>query len=334
MGHRSLLASLEDVLAENTRLVDELEKRLRLIIPAWCRTHKARPPEFWASLGEHIESMRELCGAAGILDFERIEESRAIALLQERDAWPNGMPTTTSLTQLGLSEQDLAQQELEREQQERERELKRQSIVLGGAQISANRDNYGEIANLVQTSISQEFLRCSTRIARLEEIPAPRSRSGGGGSTSEQPSRRPEFSPDQRKALGFVGEVAAFTWLQANYPRVTIDAWKSTYKEILYAGTLGDDSLGYDFEVVQPSQTLLFEVKAGGEDTQFELGESQIRVAERYARSDRFRILWVHGALNIETARIYTLPNPLGERGRGMYRHLGKGLSYQFRLPR
>jgi hypothetical protein len=50
-------------------------------------------------------------------------------------------------------------------------------------------------------------------------------------------------------------------------------------------GYEGDDFLGYDFEIVQRSQTLHFEVKAtAGEEYEFEMGVSELRAARSARR--------------------------------------------------
>ncbi|MFF7643096.1 protein NO VEIN domain-containing protein [Streptomyces canus] len=78
---------------------------------------------------------------------------------------------------------------------------------------------------------------------------------------------------------------------------------------------LGDDGLGYDFRVGSGRQPLLFEVKASqGEGGQIELGESEVRAAQRHTGSDRWRILMVTSVLEPSRLRVAMLPSPFSPR--------------------
>ena len=96
----------------------------------------------------------------------------------------------------------------------------------------------------------------------------------------------------------------------------------------------GDDSLGYDFIVRQASGDLFFEVKATtGDLAEFELGESEVRMAQEHARNGRFRVLYVTRVLDGADRSITVLPNPFGSTSRDRFRLVGEGVRLRFTLP-
>jgi hypothetical protein len=332
MRSQTGLIPRDEVVQRNVEVVDRLAERLRDIIPVWCVRNDVVAPAPWHARDEVPERMRDLFGQAGILEFEPVEEEKLIAHLVESGAWPAGMPATADLDRLGLAADELAKQENARDQERREREFKQRSIELGDTRLEASRENYLEIARLVRASITEDFLGTTSRRTRLEQFPPAQQRDASPRGARPRSPRRTEPTPLQREAIGFVGEVAAFEWLRVRYPGVTADNWKSSYREVQYPGAPGDDSLGYDFEVAQRTQVLYFEVKAGGDATQFEFGESQVRMAGACARRDNYRILFVRHALEPDRRCLLVLPNPVSARGRDLFRPMG-GLSYEFRLP-
>ena len=91
--------------------------------------------------------------------------------------------------------------------------------------------------------------------------------------------------------------------------------------------------MGYDFEVIRRSGTLLFEVKASTSDrAEIELGETEVDRAQQNHRNDRYRIIYVANALDPGKRFIRVLPNPFSDKGRGFFRLAGTGLRYQFKI--
>ena len=68
---------------------------------------------------------------------------------------------------------------------------------------------------------------------------------------------------------------------------------------------------------------------------QFKMGESEVREAMACASSkDReYRIIYVSGVLQPETAKIDVLPNPWSPEGRPLFKTYGQGWRYGFRRP-
>ncbi|MFJ6054812.1 hypothetical protein [Streptomyces sp. NPDC092307] len=77
----------------------------------------------------------------------------------------------------------------------------------------------------------------------------------------------------------------------------------------------------------------MFEVKATqGEGGRIELGESEVRVAQRFTGNDRWRLLVVSQVRDPEHMAIRMLPNPFGREGRGRYREEGGALRFSYWL--
>ena len=105
------------------------------------------------------------------------------------------------------------------------------------------------------------------------------------------------------------------------------------FLNVVLGGTEGSDFLGYDFIVKRSSDELFYEVKATSGDTlELELGETEVALASRLARTNRYRILFVRNVLDSSRRTIHMLPNPLSPRGSRLFRSLGRGLRYQFSL--
>ncbi len=91
-------------------------------------------------------------------------------------------------------------------------------------------------------------------------------------------------------------------------------------------GGLGNDGLGYDFELGTGKHQWFFEVKATASDDVgdrqvVELGSSEIAKAESCRTEGRshYRILFVTNALQPENARIFVLHNPRSRQGLSFY---------------
>ena len=82
------------------------------------------------------------------------------------------------------------------------------------------------------------------------------------------------------------------------------------------------------------ARDLYFEVKATqGEFGEFELGESEVREAQRHTHEDRWRLIVISQALNTEHRRLEVLPNPFSRRGRDRFQLVGRGLRFRYLLP-
>jgi hypothetical protein len=253
--------------------------------------------------------------------------------LAETGRWPADMPRTLRPAELGLSAADIDVASRQREDDARRRRDETRRISIDGTKVSAQEEDYPAIVESIRAGITPELLSTPPSLSDLDiqagEHPG-RGRLGGSGMTA---AWRPRLSDVQAAAVGLAGEVVALEWLKANYPNVTDASWRSGYRNLLLGGNEGDDSLGYDFEVVFRRHRLLFEVKATvGDAFEFDLTEAEIRAAQTVRPNDRYHVLFISKVLDSDERSIYLLPNPLGAEGIGRYRMVGSGLRLRFSL--
>lgn len=327
-------AELEDVdelRRRNESRLGSVLTRLGNLVTAWCSQNGVEVPPGWFADAEEDATPRAYVRASGCLDFVAVEDEPVISWLAEGSFWPSGMPQTADFEALGLSEDVLDQEKRERRAREEEARRASRSVILDGEQLDASEEHYAELAAKTQASVDGRFLETSKRQAHLAEMAPRETGSRGGGRRGK--ARREPLTKEQRGAVGLVGEVLAYAWLRARYPsEVTPDSWVSGYRSAVLGGHEGDDSLGYDFEVVQRSQTLHFEVKATSTDTcEFQLTESELRAAQA-ARRGTYRILFIRNVLDKTRRTLHVLPNPFEETSRGKFRVMNEGLRYRFDL--
>lgn len=78
------------------------------------------------------------------------------------------------------------------------------------------------------------------------------------------PSR---LSDAQRTAIGLARRADCFHWLQAKDPSpVDETCWKSKNVSLAFEGAVGNDGLGYDFEMPRKKGSIMYEVKATTSD--------------------------------------------------------------------
>jgi hypothetical protein len=161
-------------------------------------------------------------------------------------------------------------------------------------------------------------------------VDRPSGGSGGGGSAGGPGDRG--LTDQQRTAVGFAGEWLAYQWLQhVHGTAFTPACWVSEYRQEMFAEP-DDDGLGWDFEVPVRRLTYFYEVKTSLRDGgQVELGETQVRAAQRNAKNEQWRLVVITNVLN-EHRRLYVLRNPFHEQSRGRYTFVGQGLRLRYRL--
>lgn len=328
------LPPVEEVRSSNRKTIDDFYDRSANVVLAWCGKHSTDPPEVWANAENGVRGLADALEASGRLDFRLLTSDRLISILQTEQLWPPTMPPTTSLDALEITESQVVTQASSVERERDRKRDERRSIALDGESHIADPDRYGSLAAIVRKGVTEGFLDTPARTSRLQSAPTRTVSGGGFGGGGSGSSVR--ATTVQRNAIGFVGEVLAYDWLRKQYPEdVTPDAWRSTYRRHSFGGDVGDDRLGYDFEVVLKSRTRLFEVKATSTDKlEIELGESEVKCARKYARSKThiYRVLFIRNALDRDTRSLHVLPNPFSDEGQEAFRFVGSGLKYQFRL--
>ena len=166
------------------------------------------------------------------------------------------MPRTLRPEELGLSEAEIEEARADRDKATRNLQEAGRRIEIDGKAFSAEEQNYAAIVDAVRASLTSDFLSTPPSVAELSrQLPRRKGKrnSGGRGVTA---ARRPRLTPTQMAAVGLAGEIAAFEWVKANYPEATEASWRSGYRNLLLGGSEGDDSLGYDFEVISRQRRL------------------------------------------------------------------------------
>ena len=144
------------------------------------------------------------------------------------------------------------------------------------------------------------------------------------------PVTSPPHPPAERRELvGIVGEIRAYHYLRKEFGEeaVTRGAWVSEIRRKVLPPVEGEpnnmnDGHGFDFQFTHKRKKWHVEVKAtDGDDSQFELGISEIKAANRLARQrgGRWRILRIRNALS-DRPEVDWLPNPFEDGFKELYR--------------
>lgn len=325
---REELAPLDKVQRENRGRLHQFIQTASRIILAWSSRNGHSAPEVWTRQDPEDEIWNALL-ADGQTDFDPLDAEGLIEWLVRQGHWLQSMPATLDLPVLGLTQADVEQAQTEKERERSRREFVRRSIELAGQRYSAAPEDLAALAEAARAGTTESFLSTQATFTRLAHVSSPGSRGAGGGTRSNAGS----LTESQKAAIGLVGEVVALEWLKRRYAGASDDCWRSGYRNRVLGGSLGNDSLGFDFEVPVGRTSYLFEVKATtGDERQIDLGESEVRAVRQHAQTDRYRILYIPFALDPARRAIYVLPNPFAERGRELYQLAGSGLRYRFHL--
>jgi hypothetical protein len=326
------LEPLDAVRQSNKVFLDKCQDRLRDTVAAWVAVQRGPLPDWWSQQIPGTSWLASAAHAEGWSDFEVLSEESLLRQLEARGRWPTGMPRTTVLSALGLSEADLRPAGQSREADKQRREQARRTVVVDGVRIEVGLTDFRAVADALLPGLGPDLIAIPDRVARLSEI-------GGTGRRGAQPGsggrgRISAPTDEQRLAIGFAGELVVREWLRGHYPDLDIDeCWRSTYKNDYLGRSDGDDTLGYDFEVITRARRRLYEVKASiGDEWQFALGESEVRVAQRSSAEGktRYRVIYVAHALESAARRLLVLPNPLTRGGAARLRMVGAGMRFTF----
>ena len=170
-------------------------------------------------------------------------------------------------------------------------------------------------------------------------------RTGGPGGTAGKGGKTSHLRPSRelRELVGIVGEMHAYRFLRHEFgsAAITSDAWISEIRLQVLPLVAGEpdstsDSYGYDFRFTHRRTRLHVEVKAtAGDETEFDLGISEIRAATQMARGrgGRWRILRVRQALS-SSPEFDWLPNPFQEGFKQHFRLHKGGMRVSYRRKR
>ncbi|MEV0230923.1 DUF3883 domain-containing protein [Nonomuraea sp. NPDC050786] len=319
------LSSWRTLRESNIALVRSSLPEIRTLIQAAGR-HVSEA--LWGDAANFLDE----CGA---LDFRRLTKDDVVAWLATLGHWPPDMEQTMSPDAHGVTQASFQSARSSIEQARDERLRKRRVVTLGDRELDVASGDFTQVVAEVRRILTQnpQIITGSTRFASLKAF-NQRGSTGTGGSRSGWCSgERRELSLEQRSAIGFIGEQIAYEWLRAHYPATNEESWVSTNRRKAFPGSSGDDSLGYDFKIGTDKRALMFEVKATQEGGgQIELGESEMRAAQRFAGSNRWSLLVVTWVLTPEQTTAHRLPNPFSAEGRNLYRAEGGSVRFSYRL--
>ena len=320
------LAPIDQVRADNRRILDRILAAAAERVTAWAAKHATTAPEAWSA----PQVVRDQLAETGALDFVVLAETELLEWLRAIGLWPNAMQLTLDANALGLTENDLSSARIAKSQAAQQRRRRRSELTFGDRTYDTSTDEVRDFAEAVGESADESFLSTRPRITRLTDLPlsppkGPEHTGGGGGGHGGGRQRNP--SDEQTAAIGLVGELLAYRWLRRAFPDATPDSWVSRNRRFFLEGSLGDDSLGYDFRVARRRDTLFFEVKATTtNEYEFDIGESELRAA-RHTPKDRYRIIFLRSVLTPgRRDPPLLLPQPLDPS----YRQVNQGLRLRF----
>ncbi|WP_104091794.1 DUF3883 domain-containing protein [Arthrobacter sp. GMC3] len=304
-------------------------------IKAWCDLNHAVPDLVWVEGGVDT-NVREHLDLVGALDFEELNDAKLTHWLHKLNLWPQGMPLSLELQQLGLKAEDLTGQESAAAAERQEGFRRQRQISLGGRTIELDETMSELVAGVDKLLVGNpKSLQTSFTRSALEDTTETKEGKGARSGTSFGGGTAGRMSDIQRNAVGLAGEMIAFHWLK-NHDRGPVDdlCWVSSNRNFVLGGSRGDDGLGYDFIVPRKDKPVMYEVKATqGEAGMIELGETEVRCAQEHARGDLWRLLIVEEALS-DSPRIYRLPNPFSPDSRSKFRLVGNSVRLRFKLDR
>lgn len=333
------LEDLEAVVAANRRHVMARYADLTNLICAWCRKYGSQQS---ANIGaaDAPQLVRKL-DQAGLLDFEVIPPDALPALLRRAGCWPDHMPTSAALNDLGLTTEDMKQEEQEARELRQKAEMARRSIVFAGRSLDTGSPTFiADFENIADAAIEQsdKWSKKSGLAHLLRQVGGDKPQSGSRGTGGGKGGAwRNQLSDATRTAMGIASEWLVWKLLFLRHPKEMSDeCWVSSNREKFCTGPAGDDALGYDFRVVTARHEYLYEVKsaldAGGE---FELTARELEVAgsAREDRKRKYRILYVPFVFEPSHWTVMTLPNPVGIKTRDQFRVVRSG-SVRYRFDR
>jgi len=317
---RAILEPLRQVQDRNRNVVQGTMSQLPPTVLAWARRNEVQPPNL-PDLGTVLNQIE----VAGRLDFDVFDASEIVNTIVDLGQWPGGMPLTLTLEQLGLTPADIEAERNYKRVAEEAARRRRDSVRYGTTEYSGEETDRAALIAAVLSNLPPLVMATTTESQVITMIPQGRrpTRMTGGGNSGR---------PSQVKTgqIGFIGELIASKWIELQYGVHPKDSWKSGYRAE-FLGEEGDDSLGYDFEVVTPTETLRIEVKATtGDDNQFELGETEVRCAQSLQTHERYIILLLNAVQDPERATLQVLPNPFEHGGLINYSLLGQKLRLGF----
>ena len=334
--------SLEQVREANLKTIRALVPSARVAVLAKSASNSALASR-WRDAESAERAVVESATTEGWIDFDRLDWGKCLDWLAKGGLWDSNWGRSLDDRDLGITELDKAAVIAADVRAVRDASASRNQVNYSGGTFTIGSDSYGALADKI-SELAGSNLALQQTPTRIQQSPSRVVVRGGGGGTGGSPSRPSKRMPEEERSLiGFFGEMIAFAWLKARFGKKRVideTCWRSLYRMQVYGG-VGDDSLGYDFEVQNGRHFWYFEVKAtAGPDPQarqmVELGSTEIARAESCRADGRthYRILYVTNALVPEKARLFVLPNPRSKDGLAFFTEQeSAGVRLHFPLP-
>jgi hypothetical protein len=330
------LTDRDDTRDANTQSLPAVASSVADTVAAWSAKLGGIDVPRWTQ-ADSLPGLRQRLANEGWLDFAATSEAWLVSWLASRGMWPDGMPTTVNLAELGLTPDDIEAQRSEVDRRREREQRRRRSVLLDDTAVSLD----GEPADLVRLVLeglanNPATLKAKLRVTKPRES-SPKStrggrgdgRGGGGGSGGWDRS----LTDDQKILIGLIGEISAYEWLDRQVG-ITPLSWRSTNRRYRFAGDPGDDSLGYDIALNDGSRVHYLEVKAttgDGSDGAIEMSVGEARFARSQIKG-RYNILLVTNVLDSVERRFRLLPNPFSPDAVDLYRVASRGFRFMYRL--
>jgi hypothetical protein len=264
-------------------------------------------------------------------ETELIERSHRVLSDPDFQAACDGCSTLGEIRDhLGIDAAIVEAHRKERLKLEQEAERKQRTFEVAGSPFEVGAGNYRELFESLKNLAPPTGPRAiDDEFTPLKTVPPGGGGSGGGagGAGTRRPPRKPPEA--LTNLVGIVGEMHAYRFLQKEFGPESVRrrAWVSELSLKVQPLDPAEkdeisDAHGFDFRFRRGKKLWHVEVKATqGDDSQFELGTSEIRTASRLAGSpdQPWRILRITNVLSAEPTFEW-LPNPFEAGSQQHYR--------------
>ena len=333
-----------EIVADPYETADRNQRRLAQMLDSTRDLHRA-----WTEACGLNEGGPELPGPLDDIDptayLEEWSDGRLLAMaLQILNAKEftdacDGCSTLDAIRQqLDLTPEAVETRRQERHRRQQEVERQRRTFDVAGKPFEVGSTSYKDLFDRLGSLPDRGWGPRMSRdeLTTLAKV-GPRRASSGRNGGSRTPSRRP--SEEHRELVGIVGEIRAYRRLRMEFGEdvVTRDCWVSEIRRKVQP-PVGDepheisDGHGFDFRFTHRGKMWHVEVKAtSGDDSQFNLGISEIKAANRLAqgKGGRWRILRVLNALS-DQPDFEWLPNPFEDDFRERFRLHSDGMRVSY----
>lgn len=320
------------------------------IATAWSLKNDTIFDEWSQQISNKIEYLHEELDPYGYLELW--DKERYVVEIQQSnfpsmpDAFKSQLLLVREFDQLlsalGLTEDDINSAEEGLNEQKRKQERKKQLVEICGKKFDSSSENLGALWDHIDKNIPIDNISPLklNRSKQLHDLISRKSKEPGkpGKDGGRNTANFPKMNQTMKNLLGLAGEIFVYKSLEKEFGDSIVNSscWVSENARYRFLGKKDvSDARGCDFILKIRGKTYYIEVKATqGDNTAFELGSSEVRLAIDIARKPKkkkFVILHVINTLS-DFPSIRTLPNPYHKSGENKYNIANKGLRMTYKL--